>query len=403
MKNFIYTILFSLLATCLHACSEKDDPSPQSQYIDKTVLVYMAADNNLANFSHTDLGEIKQGMTQMNGKNIRLLVYQDTGSSSKLIELKNEKNDVVETIVREYQTPRNSMGVDEMKEVFADVFGNKDYQAHNYGLVFWSHAEGWIPYPLKATTASRWVGQDIGSGDKRMNIDDFVQVLKTAPHFDFILMDACFVQSVELAYEIRTFADYYIGSPTETPGPGAPYDKLVPAMFQTNDAALAMAEAYFKVYETLYNGGVGLSNDNWTAGVSMSVMKMDELDALASVTSQTLHADANVDCASLRGNVFNYDRRPKTSASHVGYYDFVGMMEIISVDENAFLTWKKQLDATLPFFKTTAKNYSSSGGIFSMNGANGVTHYIPGKSDIADAAYKQTGWYKAVGLSKMGW
>ena len=48
------------------------------------------------------------------------------------------------------------------------------------------------------------------------------------PHFDFIMFDACFMMSVEVAYEVRNYTDYYIGSPTENPGPGAPYDKVVP-------------------------------------------------------------------------------------------------------------------------------------------------------------------------------
>lgn len=403
-KNVCICLLLTLLVG-FTSCGEGDNPNPTPSYLDKTVLVYMAADNNLSSFAYTDMTEIKQGMLQMGDKNVKLLVYMDTGTSCKLIELNVDDNQVTENIVREYLSSRNSMGVDEMKEVFADVFNNPTYQAHNYGLVFWSHAEGWIPYPLKSTPSSRWVGQDMdkGNNDKRMNVDEFVQVLQTAPHFDFILMDACFVQSVELAYEIRSFADYYIGSPTETPGPGAPYDKLIPAMFQSDNAALDMAEAYFKVYETLYNGGVGLSNNNWTAGVSMSVIKMSELDALASATGQALCADAGIDCATLRKSVFNYDRRPNTSSSHVGYYDFVEMMEILSADESSFATWKKRFDAALIFFKTTAKNYSSSGGIFSMENANGMSHYILGKSDAADAAYTETGWYKAAGLSKIGW
>ena len=31
-----------------------------------------------------------------------------------------------------------------------------------------------------------------------MNISEFVEILKSAPHFDFILFDACFMQAVEV-------------------------------------------------------------------------------------------------------------------------------------------------------------------------------------------------------------
>ena len=51
-----------------------------------------------------------------------------------------------------------------------------------------------------------------------MNIEDLKSVLQKAPHFDFIMFDACFMQSVEVAYELRDYCDYYIGFPAENPG-----------------------------------------------------------------------------------------------------------------------------------------------------------------------------------------
>ena len=44
-----------------------------------------------------------------------------------------------------------------------------------------------------------------------MNISEFVEILEVTPHFDFILFDACFMQSVEVAYELRDYTDYCIG------------------------------------------------------------------------------------------------------------------------------------------------------------------------------------------------
>ena len=136
--------------------------------------------------------------------------------SPRLLELKNEGGTVVEKEVKTYPS-RNSVGVDETQEVFADVFLNSQYQADSYGLVYWSHGDGWLPYPLG--TGTRWVGQDKGNGDNRMNISEFVEILRTAPRFDFILFDACLMLSVEVAYELRDYTDYCIGSPTEIPGP----------------------------------------------------------------------------------------------------------------------------------------------------------------------------------------
>ena len=52
---------------------------------------------------------------------MRLLVYIDTDSSPRLIELKNEGGKLQETTVKTYEN-RNSVGVAETLEVFNDVF-----------------------------------------------------------------------------------------------------------------------------------------------------------------------------------------------------------------------------------------------------------------------------------------
>lgn len=140
-----------------------------------------------------------------------------------------------------------------------------------------------------------------------MNIEDLVTILSAdaVPHFDFVLFDACFMQSIEVAYALRNFTDYYIGSPTEIPGPGARYDVLVPALFSDGEVALKVAAAYYEPYKKIYNGGSGISNTNWTGGVSVCALQSSVLESLASITKQVL--SENADSEELRSLVFNYD------------------------------------------------------------------------------------------------
>lgn len=54
--------------------------------------------------------------------------------------------------------------------------------------------------------------------------------------------------------------------------------------------------------------------------------------------------------------------------------------------------------------KKTPMIYSMSVGMFSMKRANGVSHYIPSTAtsaaaQAANAAYRSTSWYSAVGLA----
>ena len=340
---------------------------------------------------------MKVGMAKVQDSNVHFLVYIDDGRSPRLLELKNEKGAVVETVVETYGS-RNSVGVSETQEVFAKVFSNSKYQADSYGLVYWSHGDGWLPYPLRAGT--RWVGQDEGNGDNRMNISEFVEILKSAPHFDFILFDACFMQAVEVAYELRDYTDYCIGSPTEIPGPGASYDVVVPAMFSAEDAAVNVAKAYYEPYAAKYNEGKGLSNSNWTAGASVCALRTDKLVDLARVTKQVL--SGVVDNAHLRSLIFNYDKRSSLDGA-VGYYDMANMMKKIT-DDSAYVIWRQAFDVAVTYWATTSMNYSAFADMFSMEGTNGVSCYIPSVSNtVTDKAYRSTEWYTSAGFAALGW
>ena len=150
MKTKLYLLFFFVFPLFMSAC-RGDDPIPDPPVDGKrTVLVYMAADNSinpLASFTDGDLEELKAGMASIdNTSDMHLLVYIDTGFP-RLIEIENKGGTVVETIVKEYED-RNSCGVAETQEVFNDVFGNSLYKAESYGLIYWSHGEGWIPTPL---------------------------------------------------------------------------------------------------------------------------------------------------------------------------------------------------------------------------------------------------------------
>lgn len=384
-------VLLSLLT--LVAC-DKEEPSAPSVY-QRTVLVYIVADNNLlSGFAEVDLAEMKEGMKQVADGTLHLLVYIDTGSSPRLVELKKQNGQVVEDVVRTYGD-RNSVGVAETREVFDAVFANPSFLAESYGLIYWSHGDGWIPYGQAST---RWVGQDNGDGDHRMNISELASVLEGVPHLDFLMFDACFMSSVEVAYELRGFTDYYIGSPTENPGPGAPYERLVPLM-AADQAAVEMSEAYFAAYEEIYDG-TSPTNTNWTGGVSICVMRTDALEQLASLTAQLLPDEA-VDNAALKEDVFDYDHIDDYR-DYVGYFDLKQLMEQV-LDDASYATWTQAFDAAIAYWSTTLKNYSQFVGMFSMEGANGITHYIPGSSTQRDAAYRSLKWYQDAGLEKLGW
>lgn len=406
MKQYIYVLLS--LAFLLSAC-DNDEPNPKREKGTRTVLAYLAADNSLSGLASVDIDEMMKGMEAVDTQ-CNMLVYLDDESREggsyytppTLYCLSKDKNGkVAKEIVHQYKE-QISTDPAVMLEVLTRAFA--EYPADSYGLVLWSHGDGWIPNPLpiKKNTSTRWVGQDTTNGTTYLNLADMVSVLKQVPHLDFILFDACFGQAIEVAYELRTCADYIIGSPTEIPGPGAVYDLVVPAMFATKNVGLEIGKAYYQPYEKKYTGSVPASNSNWTGGVSVSVIKCAALDELASVTKQTL---SSVDLNTLlNSNLFNYDKRSSYDSYYVGYYDMMQLMTYTLVDIEA---WTSAVQNAIIYWKTTPKNYSGIiNNLFPIPQETtcGVSHYIPlTTTSSVVAAYRSTAWYKAAGLSKLGW
>ena len=167
-----------------------------------------------------------------------------------------------------------------------------------------------------------------------------------------------------------------------------------------DQAAVEMSKAYFAAYEEIYNGGIGISNSNWTGGTSICVMRTDALEPLAALTAQFLPEEV-ADIAALKEDVFDYDH-DGWGRDYVGYFDLKQLMEQL-LDDASYATWTQAFDAAVAYWSTTPKNYSQFVGMFSMEGANGITHYIPGSSTQRDAAYRSLKWYQDAGLEKLGW
>lgn len=407
MKFKLYSILCICLSVLFVSCEDDNDtPRPEPLDGSRTVLVYIVADrnglnenNNNQNFADRDILEMMEGMKSVDASLYNLLVYVDDNNTPVLFRIaKDSKGNTYKDILKEYNE-QVSTDVSVMKEVLNRAF--YEYPADSYGLVYWSHADGWMPYPLNSGTSTRWIGQDRGDGtDQRMNINDFASVLSSIPHLEFLMFDACFSVSVEMAYAVKDYNDYFIGCPTQNPGPGAPYDKVVPSMFRKN-AAVEMAKAYFESYEAIYDGSIP-TNEIWTGGTSIAVLNCEKLDDLALITNQVL-TKQSVHNQNLRQKVYDYDKRSISYA----YYDMVGLMKQL-VEGEAYKSWKTVFDSMVLYWQTTPYTYSNidsrSGDMFSMEGTNGVTCYIPSVNNNAlDRAYQLTAWYKDAGLGKLGW
>ncbi|MFW9600481.1 MAG: clostripain-related cysteine peptidase [Bacteroides graminisolvens] len=404
LKKLILAVLTVItVTTVLVACNHNDEPDPVQEEDLRTVLVYIAADNSLTSFAADDIAEMVSGFAAVDADKNNLLVYVDTKSEKPLLYqiTKDSKGAVSKKVLYQYEE-QNSVYPTVMAEVYNRVFSA--FPAKSYGLVLWSHGDGWLPSPanISASKAStRWFGEDKTSSSY-MDISSLNTALNSAPHFDFILFDACFMQSVEVAYELKDRADYFIGAPNEIPGPGAYYTELVPAMFsQVNDLAATVAHGYYDYYAAKYTGQLG-SNANWTMGVTVSVLKSSEVQALAAATAAILPKYITNGSAINVSSIYSYDPR-----STYYYYDLKGLVQSLtsSDDQTLFSAWSDAFELAVPLHLTTDKTYSSFGyGMISMSGSSGLSAYIPRSSYVSlNTFYHTYAWYSAAGWSNTGW
>lgn len=416
LKKLILAVLTVItVTTVLVACNHNDEPDPVQEEDLRTVLVYIAADNTLTSFAADDIAEMVSGFAAVDADKNNLLVYVDTQSAKPFLYqiTKDSKGAVVKKVLYEYEE-QNSVYPTVMAEVYNRVFSA--FPAKSYGLVLWSHGDGWLPSPsnISASKAStRWFGQD---GTSYMDISSLNTALNSAPHFDFILFDACFMQSVEVAYELKDRADYFIGAPNEIPGPGAYYTELVPAMFsQANDLASTVAHGYYDYYAAKYTGQLG-SNENWTMGVTVSVLKSSEVQALAAATAAILPKYITNGSAINVSSIYSYDPR-----STYYYYDLKGLVQSLtsSDDQTLFSAWSDAFELAVPLHLTTDKTYSALkdyniGGMVSMLGSSGLSSYVPRSGTYSydrylysyaslNTFYHSYAWYSAAGWSNTGW
>lgn len=389
MKNIFIIIGLMLLVAC-----EKEHIDDVN--VERAVLVYMAADNNLSGISGSDLSEIIKGSKDLtDGQKLLLLIDRPT-TNPYILEV--IKGDTIR--MKTYNEDRRSSDASLLEEVMQWMVAR--YPCDSYGLVLWGHADGWVYYdPLQASAKRRGYGVDMQNDTKTwMNIPDMADALSSTPKLDFIFADCCAFQSVESMYELRNVADYIIGSPAEIPEEGAPYSTIIPALFSNSSTFYQqVVDTYFN--QTTYDG----------MKVLLSVVRTDKMEALAEATQQALQSFVpllpdptrpNID-----GLIYYY--------SHT-LFDMNDFM-LRFADNDTYSNWKRAFDEAV-IYKTYTDSWRANYVNFSdftMTELKygGLNMFVPQTNKYGDNYDKhisrqnegivQMQWYQAAGLYQLGW
>ena len=415
VKRFLVHLLYICVPVLLcltgASCRDSEDeeliprPGKPGKKLARTLIIYMAAENSLSSFVDYDSLEIAQGLSTV-GVDHRVVVYIDDTKSSRLcVGTRDEPLQETKTYSRNISSTDSA----DMESVLSEIVTT--YPADHYGLVLWSHASGWVP-ASGSKNVRRTFGVDNGlrlstNMGPVMEIATLAHVLSHLPHFDYVFFDACFMQCVEVAYQLRHVTDYVIGSPAEIPGYGAPYDNLLSALCQISEGDnLPNMRNVVNGYADYYDSGGGRPYP----GAELSLVRTSALEALAAATAphlQRLFADTTTpDCSAVQRFYYN-------PSQYTEYYDLQNLMyHHLSAEE--YSDWLSAFMAAVPLSHLSSSWLSMyedprTGKVCHVNEpeyTGAVSVFVP--SDILAqrgyvTAYHAFDWYKDCGLSSTGW
>ena len=354
---------------------------------ERTVIIYMMAENSLNRFSANDINEIRQAYGNI-PQNTNLVVYVDN-SSLPVIYNVTAKKGFVEW--KAYAQDQISTDSTVMQRTLKDIVTK--FPAKHYGLVLWSHGSGWVPQ-------KRSIGIDNGQNTSsnsglQMNIPTLRGVLETLPHMEFILFDACAMQSIEVAYELRNVTDYIIGSPTEIHAEGAPYDMILGPMMRGD--VLEVVKQYYATYQS------------WD-GVVISLLDCRKMEAFAQATAKVIPQFSETIKTNGVEGIQIYQPHSSQTEWKPEPFDMEGAM-YHTLDSASFAEWKIALDQIL-LYKNATSSWTSVFSGYSHCHLTDPDHYAALSIFLPHEKYTPQGWnenfrafqwYRAAGWDKTGW
>lgn len=404
-RSNLSTLLLSGSLLMLMACGADHKLPEPPLSDDRTVIVYMNADNNLydtqaldsdGNWVHcgaiVDINEMEAAWNNQNKGS--LIVYLNSprskGERPKLYKIQHDDNPdkITSTVLKTYSEQDASLP-STLSQVIADV--RAIAPSKNYALTLWSHATGWVPKGLDASMAPQMPVQytfgssDYSWGGTEMEIDDLARALPSDIVFDYIASDACYMGGVEVAYELRDKCRYFVSSSVETPVDGFEYNLIM------NDLMSADINGIVEKQFNYYNGLKG-----WWATCAMSVVDCSKLERLAATTKYL------VDNSPRRISSINFSAIQDLGSSSYfrnKYYDFGDFVNSVWSGASGLAEFNAALREAVPTKFNTLQNLGS----YPIDSYSGLSCFVPktAQSAIFDAFRDRFAWSKDSGMGNL--
>lgn len=396
------------------------------------LLIYSDGYNSLSDYLEGNIDTLKNGWLPSAGlrDNILLLYTHKTArhgdyrtlTSPYLIRITRDKEGkaVSDTLVT-YAEGTVSSSAKQLNAVLSYI--NENFPANGYGLVYLSHATGYLPagfygnpdkYTYKADRMMarsmngfdvmppyvpyseperdpslpevRSIGQtQSGSSGNyisyEMNIEEFAEAIPMK--LDYIQFDACLMGGIEVAYELRGKCSEVGFSQAEVLAAGMDYSTLVKNLLQGDTPdQISVCDDYFQMYDS--------QSDNLYRSATISLVNCDRLEPLAEICRE-IFANHRQELNTLnRNSVQRF-----YTGSHHWFYDLESIVKGAGASADEMERFYDALDDCV-LYKAHTPQFLLS---FHINTFSGLSMYLPsdGHPEL-DKYYKTLQWNISTGL-----
>ena len=361
---------------------------PRDNTAEWTVMVYLAADNNLESAGINDINEMEMvgSTTDVNivvqvdripGYDIsnsnwtntrRYYITQDFDPVQINSQLKSDLGEL-------------NMGDPQTLIEFTN-WATINYPAKKYLLAIWNHGGG-----FRSVNLAKDIAWDYTSGGDKITMPELEDALsmisaQMGKKVDIVGMDACFMAMTEVAYQIKDYADIMVTSEEVEPGDGWPYDTILSQLvsnplISSEELAIDIVDKYIYSYPF----------DN----VTQSAIDLSYMDTLAGQLSNlalAIMSDSLTPKSKYISAAYNsqyYSQSPYSSEKEfIDLYDFCNKLLVYSNSSNV-----KNITLNIQQILNSAIINSNYNGV-SVSGSKGLSIYFPYYSGYINIKYNDT-------------
>ena len=273
--NRVKAYILVLAAVLLSACHGFDIPhkGPYEQ-----VLIYYALGyNNLHSQLEQNYQQIGEGILPALSSEKAIVAYCHlsdgadylTPTDPVLVRIyRDSHGQTVMDTVKVYEGVARPASKEAVRSALEDI--QKMYPSKHYGMLVSSHGTGWLPadfesynespylrsravepdrqWPLTKALANQYSRSGSRIQVKWMEVSEFAQAIPMK--LDYMILDACLMGAVEVAWLFKDICDYLVVSPTEVMDTGMIYNTLSWDMLSGPEADLrTYCQEYFDFYD----------------------------------------------------------------------------------------------------------------------------------------------------------